>query len=318
MSNESLQNNSRNVSEKISTREIDLVIVESCIFIILDLAALAGNVMVCLALYRNAALRKVPNYFVLSLALTDLAIAVFVIPLSASSSIANRWVFGTVGCQIRYFCAHSMSAISLVTLMLLAINRCFVVTRPVLYRGIYSKKRAFLMILASWLVPITVVLVFYFAAGLHFQPLVKQPADCFLYSRDANGLAAARIVRILWISVPSLVVLICYLKIFRAIRQHNRAVASSLRLGYSSFGVDEAKMTRTLTAVVVGFYISWSPVLFSIFLEKLNAISETTFKYYNFYFSFPYFISSVINPVIYTIMSRPFRKEFLKILHFQY
>ena len=71
---------STNASIDASSRGIVLVVVESCIFLALDLTALVGNTLVCVALYKNISLRTITNNFILSLALTDLSMAVLAMP----------------------------------------------------------------------------------------------------------------------------------------------------------------------------------------------------------------------------------------------
>ena len=70
-----------------------------------------------------------------------------------------------------------------------------------------------------------------------------------------------------------------YIEIYQTIRQHNTAAAPSSQGGHSSYGVEEAKITRMLTVVVVGFYLCWLPPLTSIILLDVGLIGETTIKY---------------------------------------
>ena len=76
--------------------------------------------------------------------------------------------------------------------------------------------------------------------------------------------------------------------------------------------VEEAKITRMLTVVVVGFYLCWLPQVIIHVLLAVDLIEETSIKYRIFYLSFPIFTSSVINPIIYATTSQSFRNEFLK------
>ena len=316
MSNSLLDNTSNNGSVAESTRGTVFIAVESCIFILLDFAAFVGNSLVCAAFYRNPSLGTVTNYFVLSLALTDLSMAVLVMPLSFVSSTANEWVGGDFGCKMRYFCWSILGAVSLLTVMLLAINRFVRVTRPVLYPRIYSKKRSIVTIGCTWVVSIVVVVVLFFVTGIQFRTSINQPTFCLWYFSDTSGSITVTVVRSLYISVCSLVVIVCYIKIYRVIRQHNISVAPSTQGGNSVLGVEEAKMTRILTAVVVGFYLCYMPVLVSNILSVSGVVADTN-KYFNFYFTFPFFASSVINPVIYATMSQPWRKEFLELLRYK-
>ena len=75
-------------------RDTALVVAEACISVILNIAALAGNLLVCQVFYRNPSLRTVTNYFVLSLAITDLSMAVLEMSFVTLSTIIGN---GRVG-----------------------------------------------------------------------------------------------------------------------------------------------------------------------------------------------------------------------------
>ena len=121
-----------------------LVVVEWCIFILFNIATLVGNSLVCLAFYRNPLLRTVTNYFVLPLALTDLSMAVLVMPWTTALTITN-WIGNELSCKLYFSCLTVQTGISLPTVILLAINRYFRVVRPALYTQIFSKKRSVAM-----------------------------------------------------------------------------------------------------------------------------------------------------------------------------
>ena len=126
-------NASMNVSVTASTTATALVVVESCIFVLLNIATLVGNSLVCLAFYRNSSLRTVTNYFVLSLALTDLSMAVLVMPWSTALTISTSWIGNELSCKLYYLSLTVLAGVSLAAVMLLAINRYFRVVQPALY-----------------------------------------------------------------------------------------------------------------------------------------------------------------------------------------
>ena len=72
-------------------------------------------------------------------------------------------------------------------------------------------------------------------------------------------------------------------------------------------------MTRLLTVVVVCFYFCWLPVYVSSVMMYLK-LGERLYKYRNFYYLFPVFASSAVNPIVYGVMNQRFRKEFVKII----
>ena len=135
-----------NVSVNTATRGTTLIIVESCVFVLLNIAGLVGNWLVCLAFYRNPSLRTVTNYFVLSLAITDLSMAVLVMPLKTASSRAANGIVNDFNCKLIHFFAVILGNASLLTVVLLTVNRCIRVVRPAIYalqpwpsvRGLYQ------------------------------------------------------------------------------------------------------------------------------------------------------------------------------------
>ena len=292
-----------------------LVVVELFIFLVLNIAAFVGNLLVCMAFYRNPSLRTVTNNFILSLALTDLLMAVVVMPGFTVSSLLNRWIAGETISQIIFcFLMFSLNT-SLSNVMLLAMNRYFRVVRPALYGNIYSKKSSAVMVAATWIVTLALVGVGYplslevGSENSQSNPMVNQPR--FL---NKNLYIYSTIIGSFYVGVSSFVVVICYVKIYQAIRQHNTAAAPSTQEGNSPYGVEEAKITRLLTAVVVGFYLCYSPAYITTFFIIFNLLPSAAYSYLSFMRLFPTFTSSVINPIVYGVMNQSFRSEFVKLV----
>eukprot|EP00057_Strongylocentrotus_purpuratus_P011676 XP_011666150.1 PREDICTED: D(1A) dopamine receptor-like [Strongylocentrotus purpuratus] len=55
------------------------------------LCGLVGNTLVCIAVFRFAPLRIVANYFIVSLAIADMAVCGIVMPLAAIQELAGEW-----------------------------------------------------------------------------------------------------------------------------------------------------------------------------------------------------------------------------------
>ena len=127
--------NVSNISSNVpvTPRTTVMVVAESLIFLVLNTAAFVGNLLFCMAFYRNPSLSTVTNNFIFSLALTDLLMAVIVMPVFTISSFLNRWFAGDVVSQILFCCLVAASGTSTLTVMLLAINRYLRIVRPELY-----------------------------------------------------------------------------------------------------------------------------------------------------------------------------------------
>lgn len=58
--------------------------------VLLIIVIICGNVLVCLSVYREKALKTTTNYFIVSLAVADLLLAVLVLPLFVYAEV-RQW-----------------------------------------------------------------------------------------------------------------------------------------------------------------------------------------------------------------------------------
>ena len=272
------------------------------------------------AFYRNPSLRTVTNYFVLSLSFTDLSMAFSAMLPSTVVTITTDGIpNNSTSCELVYFIGSGLAGISLLMVMLLAVNRYFRVVRPALYPSIFFKKRSVAMAVCAWVVTIAQFTVVFFATTKQRQNFttIESVVSCIQFVQTTVSSKLHFVTSVIYIVVPSLIIVACYIKIYQTIRQHNNAAAPSSEGVHSSYGVEEAKITRMLTVAVVGFYLCWLPLLLCNTLLSLDLLGENAFKYQNFYHTFPLFASSATNPMVYGTMSQSFRNEFLKILRRQ-
>lgn len=147
-----------------------------CLLSTLAIFTVCGNVLVLHAIRTEKNLRTVSNLFILSLAFADLAVGLFVMPLSAATIIAGRWPFSPVICQMwlsidyvaRYFtslvqkktqridffffCLLPSSTASIFNLVLLSLDRYWAVVYPLRYLRKRTRRRATIFILIVWFV----------------------------------------------------------------------------------------------------------------------------------------------------------------------
>ena len=82
-----------------------------------------GNLLVCLAFYKNRRLRSITNFYVLSLAVADLTVAIFAFPSVIVASGLRKWPFSDRSCQFSGFATSYLFMVSLCILALTSINR---------------------------------------------------------------------------------------------------------------------------------------------------------------------------------------------------
>ena len=290
------------------TRSLTIVVMHTLFSGLMTLLALAGNLLVFLALYRNRRLRSITNLYVLSLAVADVTVATFFFPFKAIASGLRKWPFGYnftqfVGCiQLLWI------LVSVCTLTLTAVNRYFCVVKPQRYSIFFSRKKATVSIILVWL--IMCVISFTVAFSSQFDYLWNPNVPIFRIETARAGNIACSCFGLLSISI----VVYGYGSVYRVILRHNNAVAPSLQRANSSGAVraQEIKSCRVLFATVFGFCTTWFPWIPLIILEHGFNISIPSVALSIAMLSTS--ISTWINPVIYGVMNRAMRKEFQNIL----
>ena len=186
-------------------------------------------------------------------------------------------------------------------------NRYCRIVKPAKYRCYFTSKKTLIMILVSWFssfcAPLTQVL-----SG---RKMVFHPAKFFCYL----GMEKSAFIHYgspLYIGVPTCVIIYCYLRIFSTVRNHNRNVHLPGN-PISSVNVEEVKVARTIFVVVVFFNLCWIPVLTVNVLDDVFQRWIFPTDVYIFY-TLLATLSSAVNPLIYGVMNKSFRTNYLKLL----
>ena len=167
------------------TRSLTIVVTHTVSYGLTTLLALAGNLLVFLALYRNRRLRTITNLYVISLAVADVIAATFPFPFRAIASGLRRWPFGYNFAQFAGCIQFFWTGVSICTLMLTAVNRNFCVVKPQRYSIYFSRKKATLSIILVWLV--MCVISFTVAFSSQFVYLWNPNVPIFRIETDRAG-----------------------------------------------------------------------------------------------------------------------------------
>lgn len=77
-----------------------LTLVLCLLLSLLVIISIIGNSLVCLAVTTDPKLRKLSNLFLVSLAIADLLVAIFVMPFAIMNDVQGFWWFGHTACKL--------------------------------------------------------------------------------------------------------------------------------------------------------------------------------------------------------------------------
>lgn len=75
------------------------LVIKTCLMGLIIVASVFGNLLVIISVARFRKLRIITNYFVVSLAMADILVALLAMGFNASVIIFERWMFGYTMCE---------------------------------------------------------------------------------------------------------------------------------------------------------------------------------------------------------------------------
>ena len=275
--------------------------------------SLAGNSLVCFALYRNRRLRTITNIYVLSLAITDITSVALIFPFSTVASGIREWPFGFHFCQFSGFLCYIWAILSIDILALTAVNRFICVVKPRFYATLFTAKKTVFSILFLSLLKFSLYLAAILFSSVSYQ---WHPGHLYCQMAGEEIPASKPLVFTLvaeFFAYPLCVIIFCYGRVYRTIRHHNSAVIPSLQDANASrtISAQEIQASRVLFAAVIAFCVCWIPSTIVLVLEQLTPVAP----FWQAFSTLASASSAWINPIIYGVMNRAMRKEFMTLLH---
>uniref|UniRef100_A0A914VFD1 G-protein coupled receptors family 1 profile domain-containing protein n=1 Tax=Plectus sambesii TaxID=2011161 RepID=A0A914VFD1_9BILA len=203
--------------EQLTVRTTAELVLGTLTYIVIIFMTISGNILVVMAVMNYRPLKKVQNYFLVSLAASDLCVATLVMPLHVVKFLAGgRWLLGVAVCQMFTTFDILCCTASILNLCAIAIDRYWAIHNPIDYAQKRTLRLVSLMIFAVWVV----------SALISIPPLIgwndwsnrKLMERCELTTERAFVVFSASGSFFL----PLMIMTIVYLKIFIAARQRIR------------------------------------------------------------------------------------------------
>ncbi|XP_051951073.1 adenosine A2a receptor a [Xyrauchen texanus] len=290
--------------------------------LLIALLSVLGNVLVCWAVGLNSNLQSITNFFVVSLAVADIAVGVLAIPFSIV--ISTGFCANFYGCLFIACFVLVLTQSSIFSLLAIAIDRYIAIRIPLRYNSLVTGHRAKGIIAICWVLSVIIGLTP--MLGWHKERSGKpsnstcQPGmmECMFekvvvmdYMVYFNFFAC--------VLLPLLLMLAIYLRIFMAARHQLKCIESKAlpcELKSRSILQKEVQAAKSLAIIVGLFAVCWLPLhiinCFTLFCPECQR-PPIIIMYLAIILSHA---NSVVNPFIYAYRIREFRHTFRKIVHY--
>ena len=211
---------------------------------------LVGNILVVISVFTYRPLRNVANFFIVSLAVADMAVSILVMPFNVANFIIGYWVFGPVFCNIWLTCDILICTASILNLCAIALDRYYAIHDPLNYASKRTMKRVLICIALVWSLSavISIPPLFGWNNSSGHSLYNSKTKACML--TDERGFVIYSALGSFFI--PLFIMTFVYAKIFQATRRRLRErskAAAAARLAAISM-TNNAKSAKVTTVAV--------------------------------------------------------------------
>ncbi|XP_031834211.1 octopamine receptor beta-1R isoform X1 [Nomia melanderi] len=330
--------------------QVLMLILKATVMGFIILSALFGNLLVIVSVMRHRKLRVITNYFVVSLALADMLVAIFAMTFNASVELSGRWLFGYFMCDVWNSLDVFFSTVSILHLCCISVDRYYAIVQPLDYPLIMTNIRLSTMLSVVWCSPTVMSFVPIFAGWYtteeHLEYRRSYPDVCVFQVNKLYAVISSSVS--FW--VPGIIMIAMYYKIYREADRQERMLYRSkvaaallnkhLQINGISAGLTslptvdqsspdpqpedppiassskmrrERKAARTLGIIMSAFLACWLPFFLWYIITSLCDTCESSDAVVAVVFWVGYF-NSALNPLIYAYFNRDFRAAFKKTL----
>lgn len=194
---------------------VEAIVIGLVLFMII-VVTIVGNILVCIAVCLVRKLRRPCNYLLVSLAVSDLCVAILVMPMALLYEIFGQWIFGPLLCDLWVSFDVLSCAASILNLCMISVDRYYAITKPLEYGVKRTPRRMMLCVTLVWLAAACISLPPVLILGNEFGDV---DGDGIVHCVVCQNFGYQIYATLGSFYIPLTVMIIVYYKIFRAARK---------------------------------------------------------------------------------------------------
>ncbi|XP_031618268.1 octopamine receptor beta-3R-like isoform X2 [Contarinia nasturtii] len=226
---------------------LTIICIKTIIFGTIIIGAVLGNALVIISVQRNRKLRVITNYFVVSLAMADMLVALCAMSFNAVHNLHGKWIFGQFMCRMYNSLDVYFSTASILHLCCISVDRFVCIVRPLEYSLYMTHRTVFFMLANVWTLPALISFTPIFLGWYTTNDALKYQAehsdDCIFVANKTYAIISSSIS--FWI--PGLVMITMYCRIYReAVRQRkalsrtsSNILLNSVQMGHNAHNFNQ-------------------------------------------------------------------------------
>ncbi|XP_063859963.1 pyrokinin-1 receptor-like isoform X2 [Scylla paramamosain] len=298
-----------------------MTVVMTVIYFLITVTGVLGNVATCIVIVRNRIMHTATNYYLFSLAISDLLLLAFGMPDEIYMLWRGRpYIFGAYFCFVRGFTAEISTNASILTIAAFTVERYIGICHPLRSQTMSQLGRVVRSIAVIWVVAIACAVPIAIQYGIvyeHHLPSGEEDPNSSACLIKNPVYLAFEISTVLFFVAPLLLITVLYLCIAVQLKRSTRltrAVPSitSPNSSCTNDGSRNKAVIKMLVAVVIAFFLCFAPHqtqrLVALHGDASNPAVVKLFNILHNISGISYYISTCVNPILYHIMSNRFRK----------
>ncbi|CAL1689337.1 unnamed protein product [Lasius platythorax] len=302
---------------------LSLVIPLTIAYLLIFVAGVFGNVATCTVIVRNSSMQTATNYYLFSLAISDLTLLMLGLPNELSLFWQQYpWALGVGLCKIRAYVSEMSSYVSVLTIVAFSMERYLAICHPLRVYSMSGLKRPTRFIFAAWSIAMISAIPFAIYTKVNF---VEYPpgsgnysadsAICAMLLPDMPRLPLYELSCIVFFLIPMLVILVVYTRMGLKIKSSTKKMLGPIQ-GFvhgDSRQTQSRKSIRMLSMVVIMFFLCWGPFhaqrLLYIYAQDSDYYPDLN-EWLYILSGCLYYFSTTVNPILYNLMSMRYRQAF--------